>query len=226
MESIPTHVHVHQVIPMQTAILKSITVHLSLARMEEHVLMALLTIDVCVQLVILVLIVITDLHNNCTYRPCQNGGTCTIGINSYTYACVPGYTGNNCTSIIDNCVSQPGQNGASMESISTPVHAHLVSLTVTAIPSSTTVFLSHARTEEPAPQESIPTFAHVHQASLISIVLLISINDCISQPCINGGTCVDYVNNYTCICPSTYGGTNCTKLTFLISNVLFLVSCF
>ena len=61
MESIPIHVRVHQVIPMQTAILKSITVHLSLARMEEHVLMALLTIDVCVQLVILVLIVVIAL---------------------------------------------------------------------------------------------------------------------------------------------------------------------
>ena len=57
MESIPIHVHVHQVIPMQTAILQSITVHLSLARMKEHALMEWLRIDASVQLVILVLIV-------------------------------------------------------------------------------------------------------------------------------------------------------------------------
>ena len=34
------------------------------------------------------------------------------------------------------------------------------------------------------------------------------INDCYSQPCIQG-TCVDGQNNFTCICPHLYNGTTC-----------------
>jgi hypothetical protein len=34
--------------------------------------------------------------NNCASSPCQNGATCTNGVNTYTCQCVPGYTGVNC----------------------------------------------------------------------------------------------------------------------------------
>ena len=34
--------------------------------------------------------------NECASNPCQNGGTCTDGINQYTCACVPGYDGAEC----------------------------------------------------------------------------------------------------------------------------------
>ena len=34
--------------------------------------------------------------DDCTPDPCQNGGTCTDGVNDYTCACVLGYTGNDC----------------------------------------------------------------------------------------------------------------------------------
>ena len=34
--------------------------------------------------------------DDCSPKPCQNGGTCTDGINSFTCSCVMGYSGNNC----------------------------------------------------------------------------------------------------------------------------------
>ena len=34
--------------------------------------------------------------NECSSNPCQNGGTCTDGFNSFSCACVAGYAGNNC----------------------------------------------------------------------------------------------------------------------------------
>ena len=34
-------------------------------------------------------------------------------------------------------------------------------------------------------------------------------NECQSTPCINGGTCVDAVNGYTCSCTSGWEGTLC-----------------
>ena len=34
--------------------------------------------------------------DECESSPCQNGGACEDGINSYTCSCAPGYTGNDC----------------------------------------------------------------------------------------------------------------------------------
>ena len=38
---------------------------------------------------------------------------------------------------------------------------------------------------------------------------LADINECSSQPCLNGGTCHDHVTYYECFCPSGYSGQNC-----------------
>ena len=35
--------------------------------------------------------------DDCSPNPCQNGGTCTDGVNQYTCACAAGYNGINCT---------------------------------------------------------------------------------------------------------------------------------
>ena len=34
--------------------------------------------------------------NECLSSPCQNGGTCSHGVDVYTCACVDGYSGTNC----------------------------------------------------------------------------------------------------------------------------------
>ena len=35
------------------------------------------------------------------------------------------------------------------------------------------------------------------------------INECNSNPCQNGGTCTDFINNYSCQCAAGYSGVNC-----------------
>ena len=34
--------------------------------------------------------------DDCSPNPCQNGGSCTDGVNSYQCTCPAGYTGANC----------------------------------------------------------------------------------------------------------------------------------
>ncbi|XP_053372837.1 uncharacterized protein LOC123559410 [Mercenaria mercenaria] len=38
-----------------------------------------------------------------------------------------------------------------------------------------------------------------------------NINECDSNPCKNGATCVDGINNYTCTCPAGFEGRNCNQ---------------
>lgn len=41
------------------------------------------------------------------------------------------------------------------------------------------------------------------------ILLFLDINDCISSPCKNGGTCVDGVNSFQCFCQEGWEGKYC-----------------
>ncbi|XP_063056428.1 neurocan core protein-like [Engraulis encrasicolus] len=39
------------------------------------------------------------------------------------------------------------------------------------------------------------------------------IDDCQSNPCQNGGTCIDEINSFVCLCLPSYGGATCEKDT-------------
>ena len=41
------------------------------------------------------------------------------------------------------------------------------------------------------------------------IAVFQDINECSSAPCLNGGSCVDHVNGYTCSCVPGYTGVHC-----------------
>lgn len=45
--------------------------------------------------------------------------------------------------------------------------------------------------------------------SLSGKMCQININECASQPCLHGGTCVDQINAYLCNCTDEYMGRNC-----------------
>ncbi len=40
-------------------------------------------------------------------------------------------------------------------------------------------------------------------------IILVDINECSSSPCVNGATCTDAVNSYTCACVAGYTGPHC-----------------
>ena len=58
----------------------------------------------------------------------------------------------------------------------------------------------------------------------------LDIDDCESSPCQNGGTCIDEVNYYTCICNPGYIGPDCQigkiPRIFKFDNVYLIFICF
>ena len=41
------------------------------------------------------------------------------------------------------------------------------------------------------------------------LISITDINECSSNPCLNGGSCTDQVNGYACSCQSGYAGAQC-----------------
>ena len=60
---------------------------------------------------------------------------------------------------------------------------------------------------------------------LLIIVFITDINECSSNPCINGGSCTDQVNGYACSCQPGYTGRQCqtSKKYFKRCNIPWMV---
>ena len=61
--------------------------------------------------------------------------------------------------------------------------------------------------------------------SCVDFIIFLDINECASNPCQSGATCIDGVNEYTCNCAKGFIGSLCKtgKIAFLFSVSLFLL---
>ena len=122
----------------------------------------------------------------CQSQPCQNGGTCVDDIDSYTCNCLPDYTGPNCGTgnivydrKVENRVSVINTNG---------FYEFISSIAISNI--------------------NIILFYFIDFVILLSLQFL-DTHLCRSDPCQNGGSCIDGENSYTCTCLPKHTGSNC-----------------
>lgn len=47
--------------------------------------------------------------------------------------------------------------------------------------------------------------------SLLFSFFFTDVDDCHSEPCENGGTCIDKIDSFLCLCLPSYGGDMCEK---------------
>ena len=56
-----------------------------------------------------------------------------------------------------------------------------------------------------------------------NLILILDVDECVTDLCKNGATCADLVGSYRCDCPAGYTGSNCEtsieKLNFCICNL-------
>ncbi|XP_023932397.1 cubilin-like [Lingula anatina] len=66
----------------------------------------------------------------------------------------------------------------------------------------------------PSPSDccnTVPDRVSTLETQVQQLQRLLTRNECASNPCQNGGTCVDLYNGYTCRCPSAWQGTRCNE---------------
>jgi len=54
-------------------------------------------------------------------------------------------------------------------------------------------------------------------------VCVSAINECLSEPCGNDATCIDGLNEYTCVCAAGYEGVNCEIGMYVFFIILSLL---
>ncbi|XP_063055673.1 protein jagged-1a isoform X2 [Engraulis encrasicolus] len=176
--------------------------------------------------------------NECASSPCLNGGRCQDEVNGFQCLCHPGFSGNLCQLDIDYCKPSPCQNGAQCFNLANDYFcncpedyegkncSHLKdhcrttpcqvidSCTVAVASNSTPGGVRLISSNVCGPHGRCRSHAGGHfscacQEGFTGTYCHENINDCESNPCRNGGTCIDKVSRYQCICADGWEGPNC-----------------
>lgn len=155
--------------------------------------------------------------DDCASLPCVNGGTCTDKVNDFSCTCPAGYDGKTCSNDVNDCATQPCVNGGTctdeVNDFSCACAAGYDGKTC-----------SHDIDDcAPNPCAHGTCTDKVHDFSCTcdsgyefgsdGKVCDRNIDDCAPNPCLNGGTCADGLNAYTCTCATYYTGTTCATYT-------------
>ncbi|XP_061459939.1 protein crumbs homolog 2 [Rhineura floridana] len=128
----------------------------------------------------------------CASQPCQNGGTCLEGIGRYSCECWPGYVGEHCAEDVDECAMAPCLNGGQCFERSNKSY-----------------YGEHIDFPALFSYQEAAGFICRCQPGFGGETCSLDIDECESQPCQNGGSCVDLVNGYQCHCLPGYSGVDC-----------------
>ncbi|XP_034536932.1 EGF-like repeat and discoidin I-like domain-containing protein 3 isoform X2 [Notolabrus celidotus] len=119
----------------------------------------------------------------CKVNVCHNGATCVSGVGDDPFICIcaDGFAGDTCNlTETGPCGPNPCKNDGSCEVISPTRRGDVFNEYIC---------------------KCQPGFEGVH--------CQINVNDCVDQPCKNGGMCRDLDGDYTCQCLSPYVGKQC-----------------
>ncbi|XP_008314690.1 LOW QUALITY PROTEIN: protein jagged-1a [Cynoglossus semilaevis] len=137
----------------------------------------------------------------CVDDPCQNGGHCFNLVNDYVCQCPEDYDGKNCSRLKDHCRTTPCKV---IDSCTVAVASNNTSSGLRMISSS--VCGPHGTCRSRAGGRfRCGGEGGFHGTPYCQE----NINDCQSAPCLNGGTCMDKVGQFDCLCADGWDGATC-----------------
>nr|XP_023657699.1 sushi, nidogen and EGF-like domain-containing protein 1 isoform X2 [Paramormyrops kingsleyae] len=137
----------------------------------------------------------------CSSSPCLNGGTCFHYIGKYKCECPNGYGGRHCE------VSRGAAQTLTRLDCGPPAHVKNADVQFTSsTPGSIALYTCH-RGYMPQPQATQSICGS--QGAWSQPPVCEEINECLSQPCLNGGTCQDRMASYLCHCANGFNGLRC-----------------
>ncbi|XP_054474228.1 protein jagged-2b isoform X3 [Anoplopoma fimbria] len=135
----------------------------------------------------------------CDPNPCENEAKCHSMEQDFYCACPEGFEGKTCERLKENCQTAPCQ---------------VIDSCTVAIATNDSAGVRHISSNVCGPRgrcNSQPegNFTCMCDPGFSGIYCHENINDCINNPCGNGGTCIDGVNSFQCFCPDGWEGRLC-----------------
>ena len=149
----------------------------------------------------------SDDHDACDGHGCQNGGSCVPHTQTYTCACVRGFSGEHCETNINDCLSNPCLFGRCVDKI----EGYECKCMLHAIGKRCELYMGEC-VNKPCVNGTCTPLVSGYRCSCADGYTgkncEYEIDECFSNPCIRGH-CIDLVNNYKCVCGNGFIGRNC-----------------
>nr|XP_002121384.2 fibropellin-1-like isoform X1 [Ciona intestinalis] len=161
-------------------------------------------------------------YRPCEREPCKNGGTCEMKDNRIEYECIcpDGYEGYHCETDIDECESGPCLNGGTCKQLMGGGFTCLCmddfagntcerNIGDPVDPCLNSPCGSQSTCQTKTSDGGAATFECICRDGFTGVTCQTEIDECDSDPCLNGGICVDYVNSFECACAVGWEGVLC-----------------
>ncbi|XP_020495587.3 protein jagged-2b isoform X1 [Labrus bergylta] len=135
----------------------------------------------------------------CDPNPCENDAKCHSMDQDFYCACPEGYEGKTCERLKEDCQSRPCQ---------------VIDSCTVAIATNDSAGVRHISSNVCGPRgrcisQPAGNFTCACDPGFSGMYCHENINDCINNPCGNGGTCIDGINSFQCFCPDGWEGRLC-----------------